>query len=200
MELTTGMSSALCLSSCPLIIGAVIVTIILIKSKKNTGRKITLTLLVMASFIIVCSLVGMSAYFSGAPSPLFKPSVSSIEGTYYIKDPTLKDLTGEGYPLLKSSDCVIKLNNDKTLEIQNMPDIVTKFEFSPNHIFWSGKSNWDLYFDNVNSQWEITFQFTNDTNGLIKSYLWIYGRESPFVLYSIIGDPDDYTWLMYYKE
>jgi hypothetical protein len=201
MELTEGLRSVLCLSSCPLILGTTIITVLLIESKKNTGRKITLTMLVTGGFIIVCSLVGMSAYFSGAPSPLFKPSVSSIEGTYYIKDPTLKDLNEEGYPLLKSSDCFIKFNYDKTLEVQNMPDIViSEFKFSPRHIFWSGKGTWDLDFDSVNGEWNITFQFTDNTNGSIKSYLWIYGRESPFVLYSIIGDPDDYTWIMYFKE
>jgi len=129
---------------------------------------------------------------------LFKPSISSIEGIYFIKDPTLENLHEEGYPLLKS-DSFIKFNRDKTLEVKNMPDIIIN-EYNPRHIFWSGKGTWDLDFDSVNSEWNITFEFTSDKDEVINSYLWIYDRRSPFVLYSIIGDPDSYRWIMYYKE
>lgn len=199
MELTEGVRSALYLSSCPLILGAIIITVLLIKSKKNTGRNILFTFIATGLCISVCSLIGMSAYFSGAPSPLFKPSTSSIEGTYYIKDPTLKNLYEEGYPLLKSSDCFIKVNHDQTFEVQNMPDIIIN-ESNPHQTFWSGKGTWNFDFDRVNNEWNITFKFTSNLGEPINSYFWIYGRKSPFVLYSIIGDPDSYRWIMYYKE
>ena len=86
-----------------------------------------------------------------------------------------------------------------TLEVQNLPDIIIN-ESNPRHIFWSGKGTWDLDFDSGNSEWVITFEFTSPSDSAINSYLWIYGRKSPFVLYSIIGDPDSYNWLMYYKK
>ncbi len=198
MEITKGISSALCLSICPLILGAIAVTFFLIRSKENRRKNILFTLIATSVCISVFSLIGISAYFSGAPSPLFKPSISSIEGIYFIKDPTLENLHEEGYPLLKS-DSFIKFNRDKTLEVKNMPDIIIN-EYNPRHIFWSGKGTWDLDFDSVNSEWNITFEFTSDKDEVINSYLWIYDRRSPFVLYSIIGDPDSYRWIMYYKE
>jgi hypothetical protein len=198
MEITRGISSAICLSICPLILGAIAITITLIRSKENTGKNISLALIATSIFVFVCSLFGISSHFSGAPSPLFKPSISSIEGTYSIKNPTLQNLHEEGYPLLNSNS-FIKLNSDKTFEVQNMPDIIIN-EYNPRHIFWSGKGTWDLDFDGLNKEWNITFQFTGDADGLINSYLWISGRRSPFVLYSIIGDPDSHRWIMYYEE
>lgn len=199
MEFTKGISSALCLSSCPLIVGAIAVAFFLIKEKGNARRNVFLTLMATSMLIFVCSLIGFTPLFSGAPSPLFKPSISSIEGIYFIKDPTLENLHEEGYQLLKSSDCYIVFNPDNTLEVQNMPDIIIN-EYNPRHIFWSGKGTWNLDFDGLNDEWTITFQFTSDTGELVNSYLWIYGRRSPFVLYSIIGDPDSYRWIMYYKQ
>ena len=198
MEITTGVSSALCLSSCPLILGAIAVTFFLIRSKENTSRNVFFTIVATSASVLVCSLIGISAYFSGAPSPLFKPNISTIEGTYYIKDLTLLDLHKEGYPLL-TSDNFIKLNHNNTFEAQNMPDIIIN-EDNPNHIFWSGKGTWHLDFDGSNNEWNIVFEFTNDKKEVINSYLWIYGRKSPFVLYSIIGDPDAYRWIIYHKE
>ena len=85
MEITRFVSSAICLSICPLILGAIAITAILIRSKKNTGRNILFTLIGTGAIVFVCSFIGVSSYFSGAPSPLFKPRISSIEGTYYIK-------------------------------------------------------------------------------------------------------------------
>ena len=182
-----------------MILGAIVITVILIKSKEHTGRNILLTLIATSVCIFACSLIGISSYFSGAPSPLFEPSISSIEGTYFIKDPTLKDLYEEGYPLLKFSESFIKLNRDKTIEVQNMPDLIVN-EINPYRIFWSGRGAWGLEFDSSNKEWVIVFDFTNNKNEKINTYLWMYGRKSPFVLYSIIGDPDSYKWIMYYKE
>lgn len=199
MEITRFVSSAIYLSICPLILGAIAITVFLIRSKKNTGRNILFTLIITSVCILACSLIGISSYFSGAPSPLFKPNISSVEGIYFIKDPTLEDLHEEGYPLLKSSESFVRFNRDKTLEVQNMPDIIINDD-NPYHIFWSGKGTWDLDFDSVNSEWYITFEFVTLEGERINSYLWIYGRKSPFVLYSIIGDPDSYRWLMYYKD
>lgn len=199
MEITRFVSSAICLSSCPIILGAIAITVFLIRSQENTSRNLLFTLIITSVCILACSLIGISSYFSGAPSPLFKPRISSIEGTYFIKDPTLKNLNEDGYPLLKSSESFIKLNRDKTIEVQNMPDIIVN-DNNPYQIFWSGKGTWNLDFNRVNDEWLITFEFTSEQGEAISSYLWIYGRKSPFVLYSIIGDPDSYRWIMYYKE
>jgi len=80
-----------------------------------------------------------------------------------------------------------------------MPDIIVN-DNNPHHLFWSGKGTWGLNFDSSNKEWVIEFDFISNQQEKINAYLWIYGRKSPFVLYSIIGDPDSYRWLMYYKE
>lgn len=199
MEITRAVSSAICLSICPLLLGTFAITYILIRSKKNIGRNTLIILIITSIFIFFCSVIGVSGYFSGAPSPLFKPNISSIEGIYYIKDLTLVDLHKEGYPLL-TSDNFIKLNYDHSFEAQNMPDIIID-EYNLQYKFLSGKGIWDLKFDSLNNEWTITFQFTGNMDGLLtSSHLWIYGRNPSFVLYSIIGDPDSYRWIMYYKE
>lgn len=198
MQITTAIATALCLSSFPLLFGLIVIVAI-VRNKKNKVAKIILTITSTIFFIVICSLIGI--IFSGAPSPLFKPSISKIEGTYFLGKASKDKLFSEGYPFLTESS-YIRFFRDKSFEVQNMPDIIID-DYNFSHELLSGNGTWDLEFDTVNSDWLVSFQFTtsedNKTSGY-SSHFWIYGRKSPFILYSIIRDPDSFNWLMYHRN
>jgi hypothetical protein len=198
MEITRFISSAIYLSICPLVLGVIATIIVMTKTKKNLMRSLLLVSISTLVFVFICSAIGVSSSFSGAPSPLFKPNISSIEGTYNLKNSVIENLYKQGYPVLQSDSFII-LENDKTLKVQKFPDIIIN-ESNPLKIYWSGNGTWDLVFDNSNREWYVSIKFKNEKGEIINSYLWIYGRKSPFVLYSILGDPDSLNWIMFLKN
>jgi hypothetical protein len=199
MSISNGMSMIFCAGICTLPLGALVTTLILTRAKEKKAIKVTATVITTGVFFLVCSLITLSPYFVGAPSPIFKPSVSDIAGVYYLSN-SAEYLKEKGYPSLTSSS-YIEFDIAQTFKAKNMPDLISD-ENNTSSVFVSGEGTWETKFDSANREWYLSLKFTklNDRPSSQPTHLWIYKRNSPFVLYSIVGDPDSYDWLMYKKE
>jgi len=190
----------LCAGICALPLGALAITAILIREKKKTGLKVLLAVLGTALLFFASLSIMMNPVISGAPSPLFRPSVSEIAGMYSLANST-EYLQMKGYSSLEATS-FIEFHDDKTFITENIPDLVIiGYENNSTHEFMSGKGSWSIEFNSVNREWYLILNFSeiNNKPHEQRNHLWLYGRKPPFTLYSMIGDPDSYDWIMYKK-
>ena len=192
----------LCAGACILPLGALAIVMILIKEKENKATNATIIAIVTILVFFCSSLYIFSSYVTGAPFPIFKPSDSDIVGIYYLSGNSVRYLQEKGYPSI-SADSFIEFGSDQRFRTEKMPDLISmNFENDANLEFVSGEGTWEIKSDSTNSEWYLFLIFTklNDKPSEQATYLYLNGIRPPFVLYSIVGDPDSYEWLMYKKK
>jgi hypothetical protein len=185
-------------AACTLPLGTLAIVAVLFKAREHRVLKVIAASAITSLLFLCCSSVGLSPYGVGAPSPIVRPSTFGIAGIYYLTN-SPDYLRERGYPALPATS-LIELRDDQTFRIEQMPDLVID-EHNAESQFLSGEGTWRIRFDTLNEEWYLGLNFTelNDKPSAESTYLWLYGARPPFVLYSILGHPDSYDWLMYRK-
>ncbi len=186
---------------CALALGGVLLAVLLLRSRELKFLKIAGVAILVALVFFLCSSISLSPVLTGAPSPVFKPSESDIVGTYKLDDsPTLLSkniLLEKGYSFLTGNN-TLELHNDGTFLAVNMPDLIID-ELNSVSEYVTGRGNWEVKFDNVNREWLLYLQFSELSNKPFNqaTQFQLYGRESPYILYYTVGDPDSHQAVSY---
>ena len=197
--MSDGLIMILASGICALVLGAIVISIILVKSRKFKVVKILGTILLAAIGFLYFSSISLSPILVGAPSPIFQPSDSEIVGVYHLDTSTML-LYEKGYPLTAANGFLV-LNDDGKFSTENMPDLITD-ESNANSEFVTGEGNWRVEFDSLNRDWFLFLQFSELDNepSNQKTHLHLYGRKAPYILYYTISDPDSHQAISYFKE
>jgi hypothetical protein len=131
-----------------------------------------------------------------------KPDFIQMTGTYYL-DNKNSDICVSDKD--KKKEIKIILNSDSTFSMTNIP--VCEFEQYQKYELWNGKGTWHLRLDN--DTWKVTVDcdtlFTSDNKTTIKDVFFtndfsICSDKPPYKLYQTIGDPDEWTGVLYGRK
>jgi len=186
MNLSEGLLIVLVSGICALTLGAIIMTLLLLRSREYKALKFTGSIFVMAFGFLFCSSIG--SVFLYAPSPVLEPSVSDVVGSYQLDNSATllyeNVLHKKGYPLFPGGNTILDLRSDKTFFAENMPDLIID-EMNSVSEYVTGRGSWKINFDSVNRVWFLHLQFSELNNKSSNSitHLHLYGL-SP--IYSVL--------------
>ena len=150
------------------------------------------------------SLIFSAFLLSGCnPGPSEEPSVDDLVGTYTLVDAPKFCYFKNGSKLRST----ISLKNDLSLAIDGLPDCINDFHGELNGNALSGVGTWKVIVPEGISSYGVQADIT-DTNGIANeatlkagtyNSVVIMGKEKPFQLVYIIGDPDSMERLTYKK-
>ncbi len=128
------------------------------------------------------------------PSPEIKPTIDNLVGTYTLM--SAPEICRLKTPAVSSK---ITLKKDLSITIENMPDCIHHLGGKTTGELLSGVGTWAIVTPEIESSYGIMFDIAGETTlkaGLYNK-LAIEGKEKPFKLIYIIGDPDSMNQLLF---
>jgi hypothetical protein len=168
--------------------------------------KIGLTLTIIGTFLptILFGVFGIvEGELPSSPYSHFaqdKPDFNELIGTYHLDPKNTSYLTDHD----KNLKGQITLNTDSTFVISNYPI----FNFFEDYDLCNGSGTWQIdQHSSFNNAWTILVRYdslriveTNESRQGLVTDLFIYNNESPYKLYDIVSDPDEWAKVMYEKK
>ena len=199
MNISDGLFAILISGICAIVLGAIVIIVVLAKSRKFKAVKIIAAIVLTPVVFIYCASISLSPVFIGSPSPILEPSMSELVGSYHL-DTSTKLLIEKGYfPLAPNNS--LNLHADETFSTENMPDLISD-EWNAKSEFVTGKGTWQVKFDSLNRDWFLYLEFS-ELNGAPSNqatHIRLAGRKAPYNLYYIVSDPDSHQVISYLKD
>ena len=201
MKLSNGLLMVLGSGICALTLGAIIMTLPVLRSREFKTLKIIGSTILVVFVFLICSSIALSPVLIGTPSPILEPSVSELVGSYRLENAATllyeNVLLEKGYSLPAETP-ILDLRSDGIFFAENMPDLIVD-ELNSVSEYVTGRGSWEINFDRVNRRWYLHLQFSelnNKSNSQTTSFR-LYGQKPPYVLYYSVGDPDSHQSISY---
>ena len=146
-----------------------------------------------------CSIILISFLLVAGcnPGPEDKPSIDDLVGIYkLVEAPSLC-----GFNINSNENSKITLKKDLSVSIEGIPDCINHLHGETKGELLNGVGTWEIVIPEVVSSYGLMFDISSNNSmkaGLYNT-LVIVGKEKPFKLLYIIGDPDSMYRLTYEK-